>query len=493
MTARTGDEIFIGDPAASAFAPKATLNRWNGECFLTVAFDDSAIAQKNVELTPDNKVQWSTPPFDFKFYPANPDEDGLELEIILKTKPVQNSFVFSVLAPDLMFHHQPPLTEEFNKEDCEIWTETRVKTKDGQEFFRPEKIVGSYAVYHISKRHGVYETGKLFHIYRPQLTDASGKKAWGTINIADGQLTVTAPQEFLDSAVYPVVIDPTFGYTSAGGTAFSSINIITGSTFSLPENGDVTDIRIYMFTGASGLGVKCAIYDTSGNLKTTSAEINPDPDYVMAWQTCTVSPASSLSSGDFRLSAWTGIAGCYFYYDSGGTNQWGQKSQSYGAWPDPITWDSQAGRKLSIYATYTAGSTLQTVTDSLGLSDAFYRNKPSLAIPDSLGLVDLILRDKPSVDIDDSVSLAELVNVITQGLLKTVVDSVELSDAIKTLKTLSVADLIALSDVAGAPLRTVQITENVALMEVLQVGMSGVKRTKLFLLIGDVALQLTGD
>ena len=472
LTARTGDDIYIGDPAASTFAPKVTLNRWNGEGFLKIAFDDSKITQKNVELTTDNKVQWSTPLFDLKFYNAEEDDGGLELEIILKTKPLQNSFVFSIFAPSLMFHYQPPLTQEFNKADCEIWTETHVKTRDGSEFFRPEKVSGSYAVYHALKRDGVYETGKLFHIYRPQLTDALGNKAWGTINVADGQIVVTAPQAFLDSAVYPVVIDPTFGYTSVGGSAFASTNIIVGSTFNLPESGDVTDIRIFMFTGDSGLGVKCAIYDTSGDLKTTSAEVNPAPDYDVAWQTCAVSPASNLTTGDYRISAWTGIAGCYFYYDSGSTNQWAQKSQSYGSWPDPITWDSQAAQKLSIYATYTAGSTLQTVTDSLGLSDSVYRSKPSLAISDSVGASDTVKGNKNPLIVTDATSLADL---------------------ILCNKLLSIADSVTLLDVAGAPSRTVQIAENVSLLEVVQVGMGGVKKTKLFLMLGDVALQLTGD
>ena len=33
-----------------------------------------------------------------------------------------------------------------------------------------------------------------------------------------GRMTVTVPQNFLDKAVYPVIIDPTFGYATIGNS-----------------------------------------------------------------------------------------------------------------------------------------------------------------------------------------------------------------------------------------------------------------------------------
>src|SRR3990170_7564956 len=101
-------------------------------------------------------------------------EGGQEYEITLTSKPARNYITIPFTATNLRAFYQPPLTEEFAQADCEIWTETHVKTKDGRECWRPENVVGSYAVYHISKRDGQYKTGKLFHIYRPQLTDAVG-------------------------------------------------------------------------------------------------------------------------------------------------------------------------------------------------------------------------------------------------------------------------------------------------------------------------------
>jgi hypothetical protein len=41
--------------------------------------------------------------------------------------------------------------------------------------------------------------------------------------------------------------------------------------------------------------------------------------------------------------------------------------------------------------------------------------------------------------------------------------------------------------------KVLQITETVSLAEIVEVGVGGVKKTRLFLILGDVAVQLTGD
>ena len=406
---------------------------------------------------------------------------GRELEFLLSAKPNRNSISIPFNRANITLFYQPPLTEEFNQADCEVWTETRVKTKDGREFLRPEKVSGSYAVYHASKRDNDYKAGKICQIFRPQLTDANGMKAWGAFNRdaeQTGVLQITVPQAFLDSAKYPVVIDPTFGYTSVGGSAFACTNIIAASTFNLPENGDVTDIRVYMFVGSSGLGVKCAIYDTSSpfNVETLSAEVNPGPDYDVVWAVCAVSPSSPLTAGNHRITAWTGISGSYFYYDSGSANQWGQKAQFYGTFPDPITWDSQAAQMLSIYATYTAGATLISVTDTMGFSDAVAINK-TLKVTDSLGMADGVLRHKPTLTIGDDLTF---------------------SDAVKTNKTLNITDLLGLADAVDVNMGVLlkEVTDSLTLTDILSVGKTlrvteNLTLADLIVLVGEKLLNKT--
>jgi hypothetical protein len=114
-------------------------------------------------------------------------------------------------------------------------------------------------------------------------------------------------------------------------------------------------------------------------------------------------------------------------------------------------------------------ATLKTVTDALALSDASYRNK-SLVIADTSGLADAVLQNK---------TLAAT-------------DSVDVNDAVLTDKAVVIADAVNL---AGSIIvdKVLQVTETINLVETVQVGVGSVKKTKLFLIIGDLAVQLTGE
>jgi hypothetical protein len=114
-------------------------------------------------------------------------------------------------------------------------------------------------------------------------------------------------------------------------------------------------------------------------------------------------------------------------------------------------------------------ATLKTVTDALALSDASYRNK-SLVIADTSGLADAVLQNK---------TLAAT-------------DSVDVNDAALTDKAVVIADAVNL---AGSIIvdKVLQVTETINLVETVQVGVGSVKKTKLFLIIGDLAVQLTGE
>ena len=117
------------------------------------------------------------------------------------------------------------------------------------------------------------------------------------------------------------------------------------------------------------------------------------------------------------------------------------------------------------------GETLQTVTDSLSLSDSALRHKPLLPISDS----------------------ATLTEAFSRGKTFTLIDSLNLAETEHTLKELLIHDASSLADAASTVLRVLQVSESVSVAEVVQVGASSVRKTKLFLILGDLALQLTGD
>src|SRR5690606_132791 len=125
----------------------------------------------------------------------------------------------------------------------------------------PENVKGSYAVYHVSKKNHIkgkknYGSGKAFHIFRPKVHDAEGNETWADLLIENGELIITVPQEFLDKAIYPIIIDPTFGEDSQGASYYGSFGAggldgIIGGIFTASESGDLESMSAFIADNAS--------------------------------------------------------------------------------------------------------------------------------------------------------------------------------------------------------------------------------------------------
>ena len=68
------------------------------------------------------------------------------------------------------------------------------------------------------------------------------------IDPENNEMVLTVPQKALDEAVYPLVIDPTFGYTSQGASGESTAGTVEvmGSHHTAPASGVITEISCYM-------------------------------------------------------------------------------------------------------------------------------------------------------------------------------------------------------------------------------------------------------
>jgi hypothetical protein len=157
---------------------------------------------------------------------------------------------------------------------------------------------------------------------------------------------------------------------------------------------------------------------------------------------------------------------------------------------------------VSVYV----GAILKVVEDSVGLSDAVYRNK-SLIISDAVSLVEQVLRHKPLLPVSDVLTLAEVVSI---SKLLAVSDAIGLTDVAKILKQLRVSDSVTLTDAAQVPSRILAVLDSIGLSDAVKVDKAlivsdqialvevvyaflPVKKTKLFLIVGNLAIQLTGD
>lgn len=377
---REQETVTFGDENSAEFKPKMKLNKWGDETFVSVEYEPAAADRIIQQKVVGDKVilEDQAGKVGFEFYGEEPklikekkdgketeylinNDGGVEFNIILKEKPATNKINFKLESQGLEFYYQAPNPKA------------------------PEYINGSYAVYHQDKTGDFsqlggknYMAGKAFQIYRPRLTDAKGNFAWGELNIdaTKGTLTVTIPQDFLDSAVYPIsqAAGTNIGYTSQGsnpnGDYCQNTNGVFAELATPAVGGTVTSLSAYaMTTGGSG-NLKAVVWLNSdksiitngvgGTVAVTSAS------YALKTMTYTTSPTIVIST-----AYWVGVVvnvnqECVAYDDSldphGG---YGNANNNY-VTPTTLTISGGTDEKYSIYATYTPNNapTVTSVTDS---------------------------------------------------------------------------------------------------------------------------------
>lgn len=239
-------EVEVGDALdPSQVHPQVKIKRWDNEVNASIRLIHDSI-NGSVKVTDDGtKITWSkkagNEEWKAVFYHRDDlDEGGFEFEIHVPKKPPVNYIQFSVETKSLNWFYQPPLTQAEIDEGA----------------FQPENVIGSYAVYHATKggmndSAGMeYKVGKAFHVYRPHVVDSVGNQTWGELSLNGNILTITVPQQFLDTATYPVVIDPTFGYTSVGGNGTnlaletSDTSVAQGQAYTLGVNGTLDSLHV---------------------------------------------------------------------------------------------------------------------------------------------------------------------------------------------------------------------------------------------------------
>jgi len=362
--------VEIGDSLQPDFKPQVKIKRWDNEVNFSMRAEEHPEA---IVEEVDGVIKYITPKYEVHQYekPEAGEDGGFEFEWVLKEIPESNVLTTTIQSKGLDFFYQPALTQE--------------EIDSGSS--RPENVIGSYAVYHSEKRDNKvggmeYKTGKAFHIYRPEAVDANGVRTWCELNIDNGNLTVTVPQGFLDTAVYPVIVDPTFGYTSLGvsdfGLGFDNTNKAsrtgnnnlagvdgTLNSIHLPSkclaSDTVTIMALLSLTDGGGSGIHTGVASVERTDISNTTSYN--------WFTFTAASEALSNANTYLLSATSdgatvsasGIIS-YIPYDSSTEDQpvTSQLNNGYATLSvDPWTPSNNTGaanRLYSIYATYTASS-----------------------------------------------------------------------------------------------------------------------------------------
>ena len=185
--------------------------------------------------------------------------------------------------------------------------------------YRPLNMVNSHAVYTDAGE-------KVAHISRAKLIDANNSEVYVDTDILGNVFRVYLPVSWMQTAVYPVMFDPTFGYTTIGGSSAGMFGYVDGSWFTAPDDGNVTDITIYFASGSGNMrlaiynGTDDALLEESASEAFTSANWNTITGFTQ-W----------VNSGDvYYLMAQVDDNGAGTSYDTVSNKEY-YVSQGYGA------------------------------------------------------------------------------------------------------------------------------------------------------------------
>mgnify|MGYP001563391619 FL=1 len=330
--------------------PQVRFKKWNGEVNLGLTYNDVKATGNRPLLS--NKMEFKDVKQEVAVYPLN--ATSTEIEVILLEKPVSNIIKFTLdNYQNLDFFYQPALTQKEIDEGAN----------------RPENVVGSYAVYAKEKANHIvgqtnYGTGKVGHIYRPKIIDSAGTEVWGDLHIENGILSVTIPQDFLDKAVYPVRVDPTFGYTSIGATGIGGAAEYADLAEGTPASSGIVDKLTFYGRDSLGTGdVKGAIWVVSTLGLVTNSVTNAllNISSIAQWRDLTyTTPPSVVGGTQYYVGfIWNqNIADPGRYFDTVSGNGW-----DLNTYATPTALSAPLGnttQRHSIYATYQQASTPTT-------------------------------------------------------------------------------------------------------------------------------------
>ena len=353
--------VKTGGSSLTKFVPNINASKWDDECWLNInnrAVDVRGEAQTFVNGKIDLVVG-----NDCHRYYIKPD-GHLEYEIIFSEQPKPEIPLDLQFSKGLDFFYQPALTEEEITEGCS----------------RPGNVVGSYAAY-FNKAWNKYQTGKYCHIYRPLIYDSAGNKTWGTVIVdpSAGVVVYRCDEGWLKNAKYPIVLDPTFGFESEGGSAFTLNNGLTPvanivDTYTAAAGKSMKSFSLYSTSASGTQNYVAAAYTYAGGVPTArlASQVNVTINTSLNWYS-SEAVEQVLAEGTVYCTGWTiantGVNSS-IYYDAGSApGRLNAVAGTLGTLADPFgAVGTDSGRHYSMYGTYDASA-----AGGLSIPNPFHR------------------------------------------------------------------------------------------------------------------------
>ncbi|WP_392654644.1 hypothetical protein [Dehalococcoides sp. THU4] len=380
-TTKCGDKYVVGDKDSFDCRPHIQMNRWEG-------WPDkrSLIAEYPIATTLSNpiidgsKIRIETNSYAYLIYdaPDAGDEGGVEFEIILLKRLSANCFPVPMDLTGLNVYLQPPLNLEIKDPAWDLVTETQAFDAKGNLLCeRPKDIVWSLAVYHDNKggklyKGEPYKSGKAFHIKRPIAFDDKGLICLGKWVFLYGYWCCEFDKEWLASATYPIRIDPTFGYETAGSSSQQGpAGAVLGSLFTSPSGTSMGESITVSTSSTGGYPFKgLLIAHTNLSVVNNGVGNEVSSAYSKSWKTSAFgTPPIIASETPYVLSIINKNAyNAAFYYDTGVTDQGHYDSSNSYDSPTSLGTITHSTNKFSIYCTYSQGIFQINVGGILGSS-----------------------------------------------------------------------------------------------------------------------------
>jgi hypothetical protein len=258
--------------------PYFKADKWDGEANLSLLFKDEG--GFDMKLDNNGEAISENSNYKFEFKPVDikqgfNDEGGLDMFITIKNKPSSNKLTFTYDNQNVSAYLQPSLTKEWtigqdlgNGATVASVTDTDVYDNQGNLVaHRPDYVVNGIAFYAADGKSGDYsalggknyKTGEIGMLYRLKATDSQGKSAWFDWSLSGSSIVLNDTTNFLQTASYPVTLQPagdTFGYTTAGGTAYNAGSAGMGYSYLVFSSPG--------YVGASATGASMSVYQKDG-------------------------------------------------------------------------------------------------------------------------------------------------------------------------------------------------------------------------------------
>lgn len=311
----------------------------------------------------------------------------------------------------------------------------------------------------------------------------------------------------------------TFGHTSKGAAGSQSIGRrLTGSVFRVPEDGVAESVSAYINAwSGSQRSYRWAVYRHSDGALiglTEERTTTSDPE---GWVTLNFpDPKPQLSANtEYVLcglcSSAPGTSPLIFYDNDEATKGHYQSLTTY-AFPNPANFSHEA-RKYSIYCTYTPLTpTIKQWSQTGRTLHVFSRPSRILKLIQNLQVFHVFRRHRfvrftqalrmlrawtvifPSLTLKQWTAMLQTIHVFRRpfrrlGYLRQLQPAHVFRRPARTIKLPASLQLIHYA----RTLRFIRFLEQLGLIHMVYVAVPGVKKTKVFLVIGELAIQLSKD